>query len=741
MKKVGEYSLIYSKSSHYLELCIFIIVSILVTLISDSYLFNPFLLVIIYLSYIRGINNYIFVVVTTIITGLIINVPYGIEIVIVNLSFFLFCLVFCFIKKEGFFKKYGPFILSNVTFIILYLIKNFNFENIINLIISFLSSCILLYGYLNLEKCLVEPSKEFEGKAKVIVLSTISILFFGINVIYLVIVRLVHVLICKISSSIEGSLAIILSCLFIYFLQNGSKLLIISLLIPSLISIFLNKKFVLPIYIFSYVIIYLYMSDKFYLEPSFYQGLISILLSLIIPNKWINKISELFNREETFEMKENNDRLEEVNENINNIINYLDIVLTTNIETNYSPIDKTISIIENKVCKDCEKRKECLLINVIKESLSGEFTKENKNIIFNDCLYPYKIIRQIRVNKITLNNEKKYHDEIKNKNDIYKQEIENIYKPLRNLFSQSEIITKKKTILIDELEAYHYKLDEISIGEDNLTFQIALQDKNEITKVMTIISNCMKKTYYLEDMFYILSLGMYQVCLSSKALFGLDKSIISYGMNGDYNGDSYLNYIENNHYYLLLSDGIGHNKNSQNVSFFMVNALNSYRKIEKDISKQITNVNTLLKTKIDEEMYATLDYIDIDLIKGEMEIFKCGSFDTYLFRNNNLFKFKSNTPPLGILYEIKTESLTKELYENDILIFMSDGYMQEPENIILEILKENYLFSSEKICSLLNEKLAKLREVEDDKTLIVIKLNKIKEFKKENQVNNLQRST
>ena len=33
------------------------------------------------------------------------------------------------------------------------------------------------------------------------------------------------------------------------------------------------------------------------------------------------------------------------------------------------------------------------------------------------------------------------------------------------------------------------------------------------------------------------------------------------------------------------------------------------------------------------------------------------------------------------------------------------------------------------------------REVEDDKTLIVIKLEKIREFKKENQVNNLQRST
>lgn len=730
MKKINKYSLIYSKGNHYIETIIFIIISVLVTLISDSYMFNPFILVVIFLSYIRGINNYIFTTIATTLTALIINVSYGIEIAIINIIFFLWCLIFCFIKKDGFFKRYGPFIFSHLVFIALYLIKFFSFENALNIFVSFTASGVLLYGYLNFEKCLLEPSREFEGKAKVIVLSTISLLFFGINAIYLVILRLIHIIICKTSSSIEGCLAIMINCLIIYFLQNGNNILLISLFVPSIVSVFLNKKLVIPFYLFSYVIIYLYMSENFYQDPSFYQGLVSILLAILIPEKFIEKLNGLFSREESLSLKESNDRLEEVNQNINDIINYLDIVLSTNIETNYSPIEKTLSMIEDKVCIECERREKCTLARVMRDSLENDFSKENKTELFEQCLYPYKIIRQLRINKNTLINEEKYHQEIKNKNEIYKKEIENIYRPLRGLFSQTNVLTRKKTQLIEELEAYHFKVEDLSIGEDNLSFQISLENKDDISKVLTIISNCMKKTYYLDDMFYILSLSMYQVSLSSKPLYTLDYNIISYGANKDYNGDSYLSFFEDNHYYLILSDGIGHSKSSQNVSFFMVNALNSYRKIEQKVENQISNVNALLKTKIDEEMYATLDYIDIDLIKGEMEIFKCGSFNSYLFRRNTLIKFKSNTPPLGIIYNIKTTSLIKELMPNDILIFMSDGYLQEPEMIIEDVLKNCFTKSCEEISKLLDEELKKYQEANDDKTLIVIKFLTLKSFEK-----------
>lgn len=579
-------------------------------------------------------------------------------------------------------------------------------------------------------KCVLEENREFESKAKVIVLSTFSLIFAGVNAFYLLIVRFIHLLICKNTSSSEGALSIIINCLLIYYLQNVTSFTLISLIIPSIVSVFFNKKFVLPIYLFVYVFIYLYLSDGFYIQPSFYQGLIAVVLNLVLPNSIESFFEDIFTREETKEIIEANKRLNEVSSSLNNVISYLDVVLSTSIDTNYSPVDKTLLAIKDKVCSFCERKSKCGLFYVMKKSLEEEFTKEDKSKLFEECLYPYKIIRQIRLNKVALLNDKKYHDEIKNKNDIYKQEIENIYKPLRSVLSHSELITRKKTQVTEELEAYHFQISDLVINNETMSFLIALNQKEDITKVLTIISNCMKRTYYLEDMFYILSIGLYQVNIATKALYQVDVGISSYGINETFNGDSYLSFIENNHYYLILSDGIGHSKSSYNVSFFMVNALNAYRKIENKVENQIININSLLKSKIDEEMYATLDYIDIDLIKGTMEIFKCGSFNSYLFRDRTLIKLKSNTPPLGIIYNIKTSSLVKELQQGDIMIFMTDGYMQEPEEIINEILLSNSDKTSNDLTLLLDKELFKHKEIDDDKSLVVIKFERKKEFVK-----------
>ncbi len=67
---------------------------------------------------------------------------------------------------------------------------------------------------------------------------------------------------------------------------------------------------------------------------------------------------------------------------------------------------------------------------------------------------------------------------------------------------------------------------------------------------------------------------------------------------------------------------------------------------------------------------------------------------------------------------------------NDILIFMSDGYLQEPEMILEKVLKDNFNLPSEKIVDILDRELSKYQEVTDDKTLIIIKIQTLKEFKK-----------
>lgn len=740
MGEIKKYSLISSKKNHFIENIIFIILSVLVSLISTNYSFNPFFLVLIYISYIRGINNYLFTVSATSLVSLLINVSYGIEIIIINISFFLFCLIFCVVKKHTFIKKYGPFIFTHLTFFVLYIYKYFSIENIINLLISIVVSSVLLYGYLSFTKAITEKNNSFDSVAKVIVLSTISILFFGIKGLYLFFSRVFHIIICKSVTPIEGALSIIINCFILYYLHDINSFSLLSIIVPGLIAVFFHNKYVIPIYLFLYLFIFLYFDKEFYLNTGFYQGLLSVLVCIIIPKDFYIKVKDIMFQYQNQELKESSDRLNEVSEIVSNIVSYLDIVLTNTIDTNYSPVDKTLLIIKDKVCSSCQRNSICSLYFVMKQSLEYEFTKENKTKLFQECLYPYKIIRQIRINKQTLLNEQKFHDEIKNKNDIYKQEIENIYQPLRKVFSDSNLFSRKKNQLIEELEAYHFYVSDLSLMDNYISFSISLENKNDILKVLTIISNCMKKTFYLEEMFFILSEGQYQVSVSSSPLYRLDIGVVNYGVSSLSNGDNYLSFYENNHFYLILSDGIGHNKTSSNVSFFMITAINSYRKLQPNIEKQINNINSLLKSKINEEMYATLDYIDIDLVKGSIKIFKCGSFNSYLYRDNTLTKFKSNTPPIGIIYNIKTTALEKELIHDDILIFMTDGYLQEPEKILLETLKDNYQKSSEEIVCLLDQELLKYKEVDDDKTIIVIKFLQAKQFNKENHINSVSLS-
>lgn len=704
------------------ELLVYCFFSLLVTLISNSYAFNPFLLGLIFLSYNRGINTYIFTLSVNLMTSFIISIPYGIEMVILNVLFFLNCLFFCLIKHRYHLKKYGPFVLTYLILIVLYLFKSFSITLLLNLLLTFIVACILLYGYENLNNCILENNVEFDNRAKVIVLSTFSLLFFGIYGFYLICARIIHIIICKISSPIIGALSLIINCLILFYLQNISYNLLITLLFPAVLSVFINKKYVSLTYLVSFVFVNAFLIDEFYTSIFFYQGVASVVISFLIPKKVYNYFSDLFSREENKLYLETFNNLNAISEEINNIIAYLDIVLDSSIKNQYNPEDRIIELMKKKICIECSKKGTCDLFKMIKMSLNAGFDSQSKGILFEKCPYPYKILRYIRVSASSLKNEQVLINEIKNSNLLYQKEIENIYRPLRNVFDKANFVVRKKSILWQTLDSHGVKINNLVLNDDSMSFEIALDKKEEIEKVIDIINSTLKKNYYVIDMFFVLSLGVYQVKLASSSLYYIDEAVMSRGLHNNENGDAFLTLMENNHYYLLLSDGIGHDNDASNISFFLIKSLSCYRKIDNDVISQLNNINTLLKSKVDEERYATLDYIDINLVNGKMNLFKCGSFNSYLFRDNVLIKFKSNTPPIGILDNINTSSLEKDLMNNDVLIFMSDGYDDNPDQIIENVLKHYSSEDAEQIKIRLNDQLLKKQSVKDDRTLIVLKI-------------------
>lgn len=722
---------IQSKNSKIVEILLFSIFSVLSVLISDHYIYNPFILVIIFLSYNRGINTYLITTALMVVTALLHNIYYGVELIIINLFFFLFCVILCFVKKQSFLKKYGPFLLTNLLFTVLHIIKNFSFSMIVNILLSFGIACILLYGYFELMKCIFEPSRPFDKKAKLIVLSTFPLLFFGIEGFYFFFICFIHLLICKTSSMIEGALGIVLNGFIIYYVQGISYTDFIIILVPALIAVFIDKKYSSIIYLFSYILLSMYLVGNFYQTSLFYQGIIAVISSFLIPSKIIDKIANIFERNDDKLVIEKELKLQHSKENIDNIIQYLDVVLDVSIDATTSPIDKMADVIKEKVCSSCERKNECHLYPVIRKGLEMDLSKEDKYRLFDYCLYPYKIIRNIRLKKASLANEKKYLDEIHQKNEAYKKEIENIYKPLRNICFKINDSLYQELRITQKLEENHYEVHDLVLGENKVSFNIYLESKEDIKNVINVISQILKKSFYLEDMFFILSLGLYQVSLVSNPLYKIEEGVLSLGINREFNGDSYMLFNEDNRFFLMLADGIGHQKISSNVSLFMINALNRYRKIEEDMSLQIHNLNTLLKSKIDEEAYSTLDYLDIDLITGQLNIYKCGSFYSYLYSQGKLFQLKSNTPPLGILYDIKTNSLTKQLQSQDILLLMSDGFGDNIQDQIKIVLNQNNQRSSKDICGILYDELSKQVNRKDDITIIVLKILQIKDFRRE----------
>lgn len=715
-------NIFFLKTIRFKETLIFAALAVLLTLVNDSFAFNPFLLVLIFLSYNRGINIYLNVVSFNLITAFIMSLPYGLEMVIINAIFFFFCILMSIFKLSYEVKKYGPFFFTYLVLISFSLIRLFSILLLINLLLSFIVSCSLLFAYNNFFKAIVDNNNEFDSRAKIIVLSSVSLIFYGISGFYLLIARLIHIIICKTTSSVEGALSIVINCFILFYLQNISYNLLLSLLIPALLGSFINKKYVTLTYLISYVFINVYFMNDFYKSIIFYQGIVSIAISLLIPLKLYNYFEYLFARADDKNYLDALNNLHQSSEEIDNIIKYIDMVLDTTIKYDYSPEDKIITAIKKKICIECVNKGECRLYPLIKKSLNEKMSAEERMELFDYCLFPYKIINQVRVSKNSLQNEKKLIEEIKNKNDAYQKEIKQIYLPLRNVFYRSSLVTRKKTIILEELEKKNYQINCLSISKKQMTFEVVLNNKDDIFNLINEINSITEESFYLIDMFFVLSLGVYHVELSSEALYSVDSKVISQGVSEGINGDSSLIINENGHFLLLLSDGVGHAQDSAYLSLFLINSLNVYRKIERDINAQINNINTLLKSKVDEERYATLDYIDINLVNADMTMYKCGSFNSYLYRDSVLYKFKSSSPPIGILYHISTSPLEKQLIDGDILIIMSDGYGENIESIIENTLKNNSHNNPNELCTLINDQLIQRQEVIDDKTLVVLKI-------------------
>ena len=125
-------------------------------------------------------------------------------------------------------------------------------------------------------------------------------------------------------------------------------------------------------------------------------------------------------------------------------------------------------------------------------------------------------------------------------------------------------------------------------------------------------------------------------------------------------GDTSLQTKLNDGKYLLaISDGMGSGPEARKSSKIAIKMINS-----------------TLSANNDEDMYATLDILILDLYQGNIEFIKNGACPTYIKRNKEVELVKSISLPTGIVNDIDLVVYDKDIKDGDIIVMCSDGIVE-----------------------------------------------------------------
>ena len=139
----------------------------------------------------------------------------------------------------------------------------------------------------------------------------------------------------------------------------------------------------------------------------------------------------------------------------------------------------------------------------------------------------------------------------------------------------------------------------------------------------------------------------------------------------------------NGRFYSLICDGMGSGSDAAITSRLASVFLEKLLRCVQDTGVTVELVNRMLLCRED-ECFTTLDLLEIDLYEKTASFIKAGASASFVFRDGKCYRVNSQTPPAGIIHDLKAEQTTVHLRGGDTVILLSDGILDaddEPELI------------------------------------------------------------
>ena len=434
-------------------------------------------------------------------------------------------------------------------------------------------------------------------------------------------------------------------------------------------------------------------------------------------------------------------RLDQINKSFNKLSENLGIT-----QKKYTISQKEVSEIidstANTTCINCSKRDSCWGATNFKNtyetfsnmvdycSKTGPMTKEPDQLK-SFCTQPKILISNINHTYGFYKNNLHWENRTKETKEIVAWQLNQIGSVLNNVASEVESQLKFNPYLEEAIknvfEQKKVEVDNVIVLENQHgRYSVEIKYKGPrklMSGVKEIISNIIGRDMveseqkhnhritYIEDQ-------------KLRIVTGLSKLSKEDSKSGDSHG---IMHVSGTGALIVLSDGMGSGKRANEESSATVDMFENFMETGFDKETAIKIINSVMVLKSEEDYFSTLDACLVDLYNGNTEFVKMGASSTYIISQGTVDVIASKSLPMGIINEIKVDTVKKRLKPGDIIIMVTDG-ITEPagknnEEQLLEILTTTDLKDPQDIADhILNNVKGRVNNIKDDMTVLVAKI-------------------
>ncbi len=395
----------------------------------------------------------------------------------------------------------------------------------------------------------------------------------------------------------------------------------------------------------------------------------------------------------------------------------LDTITEKQTKLKQNEINSIFEDISEKLCKNCSNCNNCWENNfkqtyqaacAMFETAEKKGTVEKEDIpkdFLSDCICADEFIAQTNRGFEIAKLNRIWYSRISESREVIAEQLKEVSSVIvditGDIYGSVEVARSEEERVIKRLRAEHIQVRDITVFEREnkrkevyltaschggrcITAKEAANIISEVLDVRLRVSEASKAVISNETLNFI-----FVEDTKFKVLTGVARA-----MKEEVSGDNFsLLRLENGEYMVALSDGMGTGKEAGDESEMVMSLLEQMISSGFKAETAIKLINSSLVLKSDKQTFSTIDMSIINLFTGMCEFIKIGAAAAFVKRDNWVETISSTTLPIGMFGSVDYDTITKKLYEGDIIIMVTDGVLDSMKGDNKEAVMEDLIMS------------------------------------------------